>query len=250
MKLSKAMAQKIAEEMMKVIPYNINVMDADGVIIGSGDRRRIGTFHEGARIAITTGKINEVYEQGGGMKPGVNEPIVMNHLIIGVVGITGDPDEVRPFSQLMKVTVVLLIEQAIANEREQDERVRIERFYHELAYRKANYDQAFLERAKRYELDLTKRCRVMLIKGKVDDQAFKNAIPEYTHLWMWEQDKAVVFLSDPLMVQALVGRLENCKEVKAIGIGEEEDFAATSLEQATAALELGAKLAPTKKVNA
>ena len=46
-KLSKYIAQKIVSEMMDVIPYNINVMDENGVIIGSGDVKRIGLllFH-------------------------------------------------------------------------------------------------------------------------------------------------------------------------------------------------------------
>lgn len=37
MKLSKAIAQRIVLEMMNVIPYNINVMDENGTIIGGGD---------------------------------------------------------------------------------------------------------------------------------------------------------------------------------------------------------------------
>lgn len=34
--------------MMKDIPYNINIMDERGIIIGSGERERIGTVHQGA----------------------------------------------------------------------------------------------------------------------------------------------------------------------------------------------------------
>lgn len=53
-KLSKTIAQKIVLEMMNVIPYNINVMDENGVIIGSGDIRRIGNIHEGAKKQLIT----------------------------------------------------------------------------------------------------------------------------------------------------------------------------------------------------
>ena len=51
--------------MMDVVPYNINVMDENGVIIGSGDIKRIGNIHEGARKAIESCVINEVYEEEG-----------------------------------------------------------------------------------------------------------------------------------------------------------------------------------------
>ena len=75
MKLSKTIAQKIVLEMMNVVPYNINVMDENGVIIGSGDIKRIGNIHEGAIKAIENQIINEVYEENGRMKAGVNEPM-------------------------------------------------------------------------------------------------------------------------------------------------------------------------------
>lgn len=72
MKLSKAIALKIVLEMMNVIPYNINVVDENGIIIGSGDNERIGNIHEGAKKAIDSKHIIEVYEDNEKMKPGVN----------------------------------------------------------------------------------------------------------------------------------------------------------------------------------
>jgi carbohydrate diacid regulator len=249
MKLSKAIAQKIAKEMMKVIPYNINVMDERGVILGSGDPARIGTLHEGARKAIATGAINEVYNEGDGMRPGVNEPILMNGSIIGVVGITGHPDEVRPFSKLLKVTVVLLIEQESQNERSQAERLRREKFYHELAYRKLPYDHEFLNRAKGYGLDLTKRLRVVLVRGSVNGKAFKSKFQAYPHNWNLEQDKAVFFVTEPAGFLELLASLEESGEAEAIAAGDEEDLAAISLEQASSAMELGTRLSPGRKVN-
>lgn len=38
--------------MMNVIFYNINVMDENGVIIGSGDIRCIGNIYEGVKKVI------------------------------------------------------------------------------------------------------------------------------------------------------------------------------------------------------
>lgn len=40
MKISKSLAGQIAQEMMSVVPYNINVMDESGFIVGSGDLKR------------------------------------------------------------------------------------------------------------------------------------------------------------------------------------------------------------------
>lgn len=245
MKISKSLAGQIAQEMMSVVPYNINVMDESGFIVGSGDLKRVGTLHEGARIAIQSGHVFEVYEDGSGMKPGVNEPIIIDHKVLGVVGITGHPDEVRPFSKLVRVTTILLIEQEARNKLEQDERVKRVKFYHELSYRKEAYDLEFLERAGSYGLDLKKKCWAILVEGDVNGKEFKNVFRSYPHYWNLENDKAV-FITDVFLYKELIGKLNSCANVGRIGSGEAEELAAYSLEQAQAAISVGSRVDPLK----
>ncbi|WP_234414263.1 CdaR family transcriptional regulator [Paenibacillus sp. CAA11] len=248
MKIAGQLAKQIVREMMNVVPYNINVMDENGIIVGSGDLSRIGTLHEGARIAIQSGQVNEVYEDGIGMKPGINEPIIVNKQVIGVVGITGHPDAIRPFSRLVRVTTVLLIEQEERNKQEQDERVKRVKFFHELAYRKNLYDPEFLQRAASYGLDLTKKCWAMTAEGKVNAEGFKQDFRQYPHYWNLENDHAVFFVTDPAQYRELLDRLCKSSHVDQIGAGGEASLAAHSLEQATAALHTGKSLNPYKKL--
>lgn len=248
MKISKSLARQIAQEMMSVVPYNINVMDENGFIVGSGDLRRIGTLHEGAREAIHNRKANEVYEDSSGMKPGVNEPIIINNTVLGVVGITGHPDEVRPFSKLVRVTTILLIEQEERNKQEQDERVKRVKFYHELSYRKEPYDIEFLERASGYGLELNKKCWAILVEGEVNRQEFRNTFQSYSHYWNLENDKAVFFSTDCILYKELLAKLQVCKDVKRIGSGKEEELASYSLEQAMAAIQIGSSINPSIKL--
>lgn len=114
--LDKKIAQKIADEVMSKLGYNINVMNEHAIIIGSGSPDRIGTFHETAMMAIRHAKAFEVTESEVGnllgVKPGINLPIVdKGNRVIGVVGITGDPKEVRNIGKLVKMTAELIIEQ-------------------------------------------------------------------------------------------------------------------------------------------
>ncbi|HAW7833304.1 TPA: hypothetical protein JLL63_004178, partial [Escherichia coli] len=51
------MAQDIVARTMRIIDTNINVMDARGRIIGSGDRERIGELHEGALLVLSQGRV-------------------------------------------------------------------------------------------------------------------------------------------------------------------------------------------------
>ena len=45
---------------MRIIDTNINVMDARGRIIGSGDRKRIGELHEGALLVLSQGRVVDI----------------------------------------------------------------------------------------------------------------------------------------------------------------------------------------------
>lgn len=250
MKLSQTIAQQIVREMMNVISYNINVMDANGVILGSGDLQRIGTVHKGAQKAIATSSIYEVYEDGEGMKPGVNEPIVINNEIIGVVGITGHPDEVRPFSRLLKVAVVLLIEQERSNKQVEDHRIKRAKFYHELSYRQAPYDLEFLDRARSYGLDLSKKTRVILIQGELHLKGGRSNFKfEHESYWNLEDDKTIFYVTDTHKYAQLMDKLQTIESPMMIGVGQEEILASRSLEQATGAIEIGNKVNPTQLIH-
>lgn len=106
--LTAQQAQNIVGRMMDVTPYNVNIMNDKGIIIGSGDTHRINTLHEGAIEAIAKKKLIEISAGGVGTKPGINTPIFFGNRIIGVIGITGKPEEVRPFVELVRITAELL----------------------------------------------------------------------------------------------------------------------------------------------
>jgi carbohydrate diacid regulator len=45
-----------------------------------------------------------------GVRPGVNLPLMLDHKLVGVLGITGEPDEVRVYGELVKMTAEMLLE--------------------------------------------------------------------------------------------------------------------------------------------
>ncbi|WP_091233669.1 CdaR family transcriptional regulator [Fontibacillus panacisegetis] len=248
MKLYSNIAKKISREMMKVIPYNINVMDENGIIIGSGDSSRIGTLHEGAKSVIQTKTINEIYKQSGGVKPGVNEPIIMDGMVIGVVGITGQPDEVRPFSKLVRATAVLLIEQEQKNLQEQNDRFNRETFYRELSYRENSYDDAFIQRGKLYGLDLTRKIQAIIVQGRTKTKVLNSLCEKARHYLFLENHKVVLFTTDH---QNFMDKLEGWidqKEIRKVSFGNVEEIAAVSIKQAESALHIGTKLKPSQKM--
>src|SRR5690554_6267148 len=113
MRLTVKLAQEIVERTMNVLGKNINIMDYNGVIIGSGNKDRVNTYHEGAVKVLETRERFIVTEEKAkslrGVKPGINLPIKFNDKIIGVVGITGKIDEVESYGEIVKNLVELML---------------------------------------------------------------------------------------------------------------------------------------------
>jgi len=112
-KISSKLAQQIAETVKDVCGQDINFIDTNGMIFASTDETRIGDFHEIGLQVATTGTTIEVHEEDAyhGTKDGINIPVFHNGKIISVIGISGQPDEVRKFANLaIRITKLLVRE--------------------------------------------------------------------------------------------------------------------------------------------
>lgn len=106
--------QKIVEELEGTIQKNINIMDETGCIIASSDLSRIGTYHSGAQRVIRQ-KLDELVisdaDEYAGAKNGINLPIIIEEKIVGVVGITGEKEEVQILGKIIqKMTKILIMD--------------------------------------------------------------------------------------------------------------------------------------------
>lgn len=127
--ISPHLAQDIVTRTMRIIPFNVNVMDAHGVILASGDESRVGALHDGALLALGRQATVEVDSAAAarmhGAKPGINLPLVVGGQLCGAVGLSGEPDAVRQFGELVRLTAEMILEQAsLAGELQRDSRHR------------------------------------------------------------------------------------------------------------------------------
>ena len=113
--LTEKLAKEIVEETSIRLQRNVNIMDTNGIIIASFNKQRIGSIHQGAIEVITTGKSLVIEEQSNdvweGAQSGVNLPIVFMEKIIGVIGVTGNPDNIKDIGELVKMTTELMVKQ-------------------------------------------------------------------------------------------------------------------------------------------
>jgi carbohydrate diacid regulator len=114
--LSATLAQQIAGETTEAIGYNVIITDADGTVIGSGDARRVGTFHEASvEVMRTQQSAWHTPEQARGLRgvrPGITLPLVVAGEAVGTVGITGTPRQVRRFGLLVRRQTEILLEES------------------------------------------------------------------------------------------------------------------------------------------
>jgi carbohydrate diacid regulator len=112
--ISHEVAQKIVDQLMDIAQRNVNIMDCNGMIIASGQHHRINTFHQGAKSAALTQDVIEIQpndvELFPGALPGVMWPIDIKKKIVGVVCVTGEPNEVRHTAKLIKTVTELVLE--------------------------------------------------------------------------------------------------------------------------------------------
>lgn len=120
MQLFPAMAQKIVQEVSAVMTEQIIVVDNTGTIIASSDKNRIGNYHEGAMQSLKERQTIYIDHERARLfkdvKPGINMPLYFDKNPIGVIGITGKPETVKPFAELLRRMIELLVAESYHSE--------------------------------------------------------------------------------------------------------------------------------------
>ncbi|SEB02331.1 carbohydrate diacid regulator [Pseudobutyrivibrio sp. ACV-2] len=164
--ISKNLAQQIVDTIHDVCGYNINFINTKGMIYASNDVRRLDTYHEIGRQVATTGETIEVTanDQFHGTNKGINIPIYYHKRIIAVVGISGEPADVRKYAHLAeRVAILLLHEQEInASHRTIEEKKQY--LMHSLIYSEFDNPEYLEECFEEFKIDTSKDYRIVDIE--------------------------------------------------------------------------------------
>ncbi|OCL26587.1 hypothetical protein U472_11415 [Orenia metallireducens] len=266
MRLNSELARKIVEKTMSVLGKNINIMDHNGIIIASGDQKRIDTFHEIAAKVIEEGTIivgeGEVKKYKG-VKAGINLPITFNNEIIGVVGITGKIAEVEGYGKIVKNMVELMLQQELLyREINRKNKVR-ENFYQQLLSNDISNLELLKDRAKLLKIKFNLPRIVLVIRLKsFNNETTSKKIQQICSKPYDREDQDVLLIKGEDLVliktllsdqkeqnrevKRLVKEIENkCKREVIIGVGqifERLDQLHLSYQGGKHALEVGEKI--------
>lgn len=171
--LDNVFANQFIEKIKKYTDYNINIMDEKGIIIASRTESRIGTFHEIA-YRIIHGDEDEIIVNKSnrfvGVKEGVNVAFFYKNKKMGVIGITGEPDKIRPISLIIRMSIETMLEYEIYKEERYKRRNLKEQFLNRILYAENIAEEELKDYADRLSLqeDLIRIPILISFKDKSD----------------------------------------------------------------------------------
>lgn len=187
--LDTGVAQEVAQRLSELIGHNVLLADEKGIVVGSSDLKRVGTFHEPSTEAVkkkittvqnSTAHLHDT-KQSKGAKPGLTLALILGDEVVGSVAITGDPEEVGKFGLIIKSQTEIMLREAALLKSTFVKESALQDLIHDVA----NFDPAILEpdalvtRAKELGYDLNvERVAVILyvpqLAHMVDSQSINR----------------------------------------------------------------------------
>ncbi len=179
------LAQQIVDTVKRVCGHDINFIDASGFIIASTDAGRIGSYHEIGHQVAKTRKPISVVEGGSftGTRQGINLPVVNDHTLLAVIGISGDPERVAQYADLaVRVTMLLVRERELmylSHTRADKEKFILDT----LLQNPKQPPELLFQLISELKLDLNQSCRIVFLRMSNGNAGSGMAIPVVEELF-------------------------------------------------------------------
>lgn len=146
--ISEKYLQNILCEMKEIVDQDLIFMNVDGIIKASTVTSRIGNVHYGGKKVVETGKDLMIYSDDEyiGAKKGINMPVRLDETIIGVIGITGNSDEVIKYVKIIKRLTEIFIKSGYAKDLENSEIKKDRMILESLLFSETNIDENQINR--------------------------------------------------------------------------------------------------------
>lgn len=246
---------KIVQELSELIEHNVVVIDHNGFIIASTDGKRLNQFHEGSLIAMKRKEVihmtKEMATSLKGVREGMVMPLVIEGSSIGVIGVTGQPNEIEKYGKLVqKITQLFVVDFLSHQEQARDHRL-FELFMIDLLTGNLN-DALIIQRSEMLNLDMSLYDRIIILQvgrrfelKEINELRRIQFIHTQLKIVQWSFDKLVVLvpkvtrehLSQSL--QVFLRKIEKIYKTKVIiSVGNSQPFTKLSMsyEQALMAL--------------
>ena len=171
--LPRQFACSLVEKLHALIHLDLAFIDVDGIIQVSTETHRNGQFHPVAYRLVMDDLLElSVYENDAknNVKAGLHTAIRHDGKLVGVIGITGNPDELRMINQIVKEFTEAIIRDLFLQEQRQIEATARASFVEEWLFHPISNISAFRTRASLLNLDPSAPRIVAIIKASDSDE--------------------------------------------------------------------------------
>ena len=236
--INKKLAQQIVNTVKDVCGQDVNFIDETGTIFASTNENRIGDFHEIGFQVAKAGETIEVAQDNSfqGTQKGVNVPIFHNGLLISIIGISGNPDDVRKFAYLaIRITKLLIREQEMEayNRSQQDKMNYIVRSILKGEITNRDY---LSECIREMHIDETQKKCVIIVKlnsryntmnvSLIEQNVFQMFLSINAELYSYNYPNEYIAIvsknPDSATVYTLTKFAEEHKQILSIGVGRRQ----------------------------
>ncbi len=180
--LTSSIANEVAVDTTAIIGFNVLITDHEGIVIGSGDPARVGSFHEASVEVVRTltarSHDREAAQKLAGVEPGITLPLVLNGEAVGTVGITGSPEQVVSFGRLVRNQTELLLRESVLLSSRLFREKAIEDLLRDIAHydRETAEPSLVLRRASELGYDLLLRRVAVVVEASVEPTRMIRAL--------------------------------------------------------------------------
>lgn len=116
MELTQVMADRLAKKLEATQPYDVVIINGNGIIVSATDERIIGTRHEAAahRIKEYRAQAQKSFGQKGVMpikERGNGRCLFVHNQLVGAIGLSGREEQITPYLEMAKTIAELMLEQ-------------------------------------------------------------------------------------------------------------------------------------------
>ncbi|WP_404454918.1 sugar diacid recognition domain-containing protein [Oceanobacillus kapialis] len=173
MQITSKLGQEIIRKVAKYTELDINIMNMEGQIVASTDRKRVGELHTGAVEVLCTHEEliigDKELSRYPGTKQGVNLPINHKDKVVGGVGVSGEPSVIYKFTGLIRTAVEVVLEQIHIERQGHYQQRQWNYWLHQLLH-PSGFNQEKLEEDASYSLQIDYRAdwRTAVLFGKIE----------------------------------------------------------------------------------
>lgn len=164
--IQKHVAQQIVEAIKDVCTHDINFIDTNGIIFASTNPKRIGDYHEIGHQVAKGGESIEVETDNSftGTQKGVNIPFIYKGETIGVIGISGVPQEVRKYAYLSQKITTLILREHELDIHEHTQKTQLNHMIRSMIHNEYVSQDYLADFAKKYHMNQKADYRTVIVK--------------------------------------------------------------------------------------